>query len=1066
MGCTSWLSPLLKSCRFFRFHITLLTALFLCLSPSTASAQTLTFTGSSPAVNFGSVNVCAPTNPAATCSATMTLTYKVTAGGVLGPIQVVTGGAPNLDFTLADGSTCIGNVITGQTCTVNVRFAPKYAGSRPGGVLITNRNVSAALVSTLIYGFGVGPQIGFNLGNPISVALQGVGTSSVASDSAGNFYALGASADAYGAPTALVKLPAGGGPQVSVPLGTLTQAYAMAVDGAGDLFLVDANYQVVELPAGGGAQITLPITGLSTSNPAINLAVDSAGNLFVTTGGPASGGLHGAVLELPAGSASQIALPFSGLDYPTHVAVDNAGDVFVSETPAAQNYAGVVLELTHSGTQKTVIPASLTATNTVDQIGGVAVDELGDLFASDYDGFTGIGQLLEVPSNGESPVVVANYSNAESALAVSPTGDLFVTDFAGFGLLRRSQPPTLRFSEVGVGTTGTQPLTISNNGNAPLTISTQFSSTNFDVQSTAPADCLAAIPASSICTVQVGYSPTTEGRQSGKLTLETNGALNPIVPLEGNTGIAVPVLSLPSGVYTTTQTVSITDASPEATIYYTTDGTMPTASSTPYTGPISVTTTERLTAVAIVPQNPPSPPASAAYTIQSASSADSFDFSQGLASTHEKYVPITLINAHTDGFRLQLTTGLAANLSASSFYINPINIQSFTTYFTFQLTNAMADGFTFTIQNDNAYLVEGPGSALGYQGMPKSVAIKFDLHDNAGEGSNSTGLYLNGAAPTVPAIDLTGSGIDLHSGDIIDTRITYDGKNLVLTLTDTTSLKTWSHSFTVDIPATVGGNTAYVGFTAATGRLTADQEILSWTYIAAAPVQQPPPPPVPAVPPVPGYAAGFNAVGMTTNGSTEVPGTALQLTDGGTLEAASAFYATPQNIQSFTSDFTFQLVNPLAGGYFPPTNPIADGITLTIQNAGAYALGSLGGGLGYTGIGQSVALKFDLYNNAGEGSNSTGLYINGAAPTVPAVDLTGTGIDLHSGNPIAAHITYDGTNLHLTLTDTITLASWSHSFAINIPATVGGNTAYIGFTGGTGRDTAIQQILSWTFSNP
>jgi hypothetical protein len=35
---------------------------------------------------------------------------------------------------------------------------------------------------------------------------------------------------------------------------------------------------------------------------------------------------------------------------------------------------------------------------------------------------------------------------------------------------------------------------------------------------------------------------------------------------------------------------------------------------------------------------------------------------------------------------------------------------------------------------------------------------------------------------------------------------------------------------------------------------------------------------------------------------------------------------------------------------------------------------------------------------------------------------------------------------------------------INIPATVGANTAYAGFTAGTGGYTATQEILNWTYS--
>ena len=57
---------------------------------------------------------------------------------------------------------------------------------------------------------------------------------------------------------------------------------------------------------------------------------------------------------------------------------------------------------------------------------------------------------------------------------------------------------------------------------------------------------------------------------------------------------------------------------------------------------------------------------------------------------------------------------------------------------------------------------------------------------------------------------------------------------------------------------------------------------------------------------------------------------------------------------------------------------------------------------------------------------------------MPAIDLTGTGIDLHSGDQIDAHVTYDGTTLNLTLTDILTLATRSFLLPVNIPAIVGG----------------------------
>lgn len=210
------------------------------------------------------------------------------------------------------------------------------------------------------------------------------------------------------------------------------------------------------------------------------------------------------------------------------------------------------------------------------------------------------------------------------------------------------------------------------------------------------------------------------------------------------------------------------------------------------------------------------------------------------------------------------------------------------------------------------------------------------------------------------------------------------------------------------------------------------------------------------------YGSGFTAPGLTLNGTAAINGTRLTLTNGGGTEAGSAFVTTPVNIQSFVTDFRFQL-----------TNPNADGMTFTIQGTGPTALGPSGGGLGYgpdtpggtIGIGKSVAVKFDLYSNGGEGTDSTGMYINGVSPTTPALDMTSSGLNLHSGDILNVHLTYDGTLLKMTITDSVNPAqTFSTSWAINIPATVGGNTANVGFTAGTGGLTATQEIVTWTYT--
>jgi hypothetical protein len=111
-----------------------------------------------------------------------------------------------------------------------------------------------------------------------------------------------------------------------------------------------------------------------------------------------------------------------------------------------------------------------------------------------------------------------------------------------------------------------------------------------------------------------------------------------------------------------------------------------------------------------------------------------------------------------------------------------------------------------------------------------------------------------------------------------------------------------------------------------------------------------------------------------------------------------------------------------------------------------------------------VAVKFDTFNNSGEGGNSTGFFTGGVDPTVPASDLTASGIDLHNGDVLHAHVTYDGTTLTLVLSDPQTNAQFTLSQAVDIAGAVGGTTAYVGFTGGTGGTVSTQKILTWTYS--
>jgi hypothetical protein len=448
---------------------------------------------------------------------------------------------------------------------------------------------------------------------------------------------------------------------------------------------------------------------------------------------------------------------------------------------------------------------------------------------------------------------------------------------------------------------------------------------------------------------------------------------------------------------------------------------------------------ETVQAYATAPNLQPSSVVSAAYAIQL---PYAFNFSQGFAQAQG---PIQF-NGSTglDDFRLQLTNG-GLNEAGSAFYATQLDTSSFTTDFVFQISNPVGNGMTFTFEKGLPTALGGTGSGLGYSGINHSLAIKFDVATPVGAGQNSVGLFANGTMPTTPSIDLTGTGINLRSGDQFEAHLTYDGTVLNLTLTDVLTLASWSHAWTINIPATIGGPHAYVGFTGGTGAGSSSQKVTAWSWLQGLPV-------------VPNFPAGFDTTELIQNGG-PVVGTALEVAYGGQNFANAVYFATPVGIDTFTTDFDFTVARG-------STSTLGEGFTFVIQNQGKNAVGGAGSSLGYGGIQNSVAIKFDVYNNAGEGANSTGLYIDGAPPTVPSVNLTGTGIVLSSGHSIHCHITYNGTNLTLTLTDNVTAATWSNSFPVNIPATVGANSAYIGFTGGTSTATAIESILDWTYTTP
>ena len=93
---------------------------------------------------------------------------------------------------------------------------------------------------------------------------------------------------------------------------------------------------------------------------------------------------------------------------------------------------------------------------------------------------------------------------------------------------------------------------------------------------------------------------------------------------------ATPTFSPGAGSYSSPRSVTISDSSAGTNIYYTTNGTTPTTSSAIYTGPITVSATTTLNAIAVGNGFSPSAVASAVYNIQSAGFPTAIQKTSGL----------------------------------------------------------------------------------------------------------------------------------------------------------------------------------------------------------------------------------------------------------------------------------------------------------------------------------------------------------------------------------------------------------------------------------------------------
>jgi hypothetical protein len=208
--------------------------------------------------------------------------------------------------------------------------------------------------------------------------------------------------------------------------------------------------------------------------------------------------------------------------------------------------------------------------------------------------------------------------------------------------------------------------------------------------------------------------------------------------------------------------------------------------------------------------------------------------------------------------------------------------------------------------------------------------------------------------------------------------------------------------------------------------------------------------------------AGWQMNGALVGGPPTIANYLYTLTDDQDNENDSGFWGAPVYIGAFHANFYYEDINGFEAG------DAADGGAFIIQNdpSGNKYLGAGGGGLGYTGLsGPSFALCWDLYvydpNHVGTPgwcwSTDAADVGDSVNPFRPSGNIYFTEI-----SPLNIDLLYYGGQL------TMTMNQAGNTYqtvipSINLPAMLGANTAYVGFSGATGGLHSYQTVSNFVW---
>jgi Bacterial Ig-like domain (group 3) len=420
-------------------------------------------------------------------TATLTFTAATVSGSPF-TINVLKQGSSGLDFNFASGGTCSPSATynIGDTCTVNYTFSPLHPGFQSGVISLSVG--STALATNYISGVGEGPQINYVPPQQILLGIIGGSPDGIAVDGAGDAFV-----SEYFGPNStddgeIVEIPKGctNGSCVldyidhsqlvalTNPGGDYAPG-AIAMDSAGNLYVTfsyppNSNFDtgLYEFPRGcTTAACAIPIG--SGEHGVVDIAVDGSGNVYAASisGGDVS---NYQVWKISPGcDLASCTAAISGIYVEINaVAADRYGNVFFTGA-AKDGIPTTAYEIPAGCNDSSCIVSVETPVSTATNVTGVSTDGLGDLFYSDdYD-------LYEIPVGcNTSSCYLTLHTGYQflsgPILATDGSNNVYVMDYLGVVYeLDLNDPPTVTFPTTAQGNVSPQQtVTIRNGGNQPF----------------------------------------------------------------------------------------------------------------------------------------------------------------------------------------------------------------------------------------------------------------------------------------------------------------------------------------------------------------------------------------------------------------------------------------------------------------------------------------------------------------------------------------------------------------------------------------------------------------------